>query len=189
MSRGIFSDLTLQPQEPFFYILAIGIAAWAVSGPHPVAGNEDGKGIGGHGLAHSACCARAFGKLSHLAVGHGLSPGYGPDHGIDPLLKIGAQGEVQIRLGAGAALFQIDGYLLCQAAGPLGGIRGEKDALNPIPLALYQKIYTQTRDGGAFSHPVHPLIISRKIFMRPSSMNFTSRLAVSRIAALDRPVR
>ena len=138
--QEFFSDLTLQPQEPFFYIPAIGIAARAVFGQHPVAGNEDSEGIGGHGLAHSACCAWASSKLCHLAVGHGPSPRYGSDHGINPLLKIGAEGEIQIRSGAGAALLQIDGYLLCQAAGLLGGIMGEKNALNPIPLALYQKI-------------------------------------------------
>lgn len=145
---------TLQPQEPFFCIPAIGIAARAVFGQHPVAGNEYGEGIGGHGPAHSSCCAGASGKLCHLTVGHGLSPRYGPDHGINPLLKIGAKGEIQIRSGAGAALLQVDGYLLCQAAGPLGGIRGERDPLNPIPLALYHKIQSQTGDGGAFSHPL-----------------------------------
>ncbi len=150
--QEFFSDLTLQPQEPFFYIPAIGIAARAVFGQHPVAGNEDGEGIGGHCLAHSARCAWASSKLCHLAVGHGSSPGYGPDHGIDSLLKIGAEGKVQIRLRAGAALLQIDGYLFCQAAGPLGGIMGEEDALNPISLALCQKIQSQTGDGRAFSH-------------------------------------
>ena len=144
--------MTFQPQEPFFYVLAIGIAARAVFGQHPVAGNEYSEGIGGHGLAHSACCAWALGKLCHLAVGHGLSPRDGPDHGINPFLKIGAEGEVQIRLGTGATLLQVDSYLLCQAAGPLRGIMGEEDALNPIPLALYQKIQSQTGDGGAFSH-------------------------------------
>ncbi len=132
--------MTLQPQEPLFYIPAKGITAQAVFGQHPMAGNEYGKGIGGHGLAYGTGCAGASGQLCHLAVGHGLPAGDGPDHGIDPLLKIGAEGEIQIRLGAGAALLQIEGNLLCQAAGSLGGIRGEQDSLNPIPTALYQNI-------------------------------------------------
>ena len=72
-----FLSEALQQQQPLFYLLAIGIAAQAMPGQHPVAGNEDGERIGGHGPAYSPRCARLTRKGGYLAVGHAAAARYG----------------------------------------------------------------------------------------------------------------
>ena len=93
------------PQQPALAVQAGTVAPQAaVRGDDPVAGDDEGDGIDGVGLAHGPGGLGAPYPAGQFAVGDGLPPGNAPQFLPDPELKggaLGVQGEGG-KIGGGA---------------------------------------------------------------------------------------